>query len=104
MKYELKRVYCSRKGSLYSEIIFDFWNNEYETGYEIKLTLYKFGALFDLAFNYVRSLCGETYDISKWDLILRNVKQRKVSTWECTYTAKIFQKGESQNENNKRPV
>lgn len=88
MTYELKRVYCSRNGDNFHELIFDFWNYEYNTGYEIKVTLYKIGALFDLAFNYVRSLCGETYDISKWDLIIRNVKQRKVSTWKHTYTIK----------------
>ena len=89
MEYELKRVYYGRKGTAFREIILDLWNHNYETGYEIKITLYNFTGLFDLAYNYLRSLCGETYDISKWDLIIRNVKQRKVNTWECEYKMKL---------------
>lgn len=63
------------------EMIFDLWNHEYETGYEIKITLWGMNAWVKLIEKYVAELRGHTYDISRWDLIIRNIKQQKMKNW-----------------------
>lgn len=67
------------------EVIFDLWNDEFETGFEIKVNLYNMSAWYTVYFNelklYLNQLCGLTYDISRWDKIIRNIKQQKIGEW-----------------------
>lgn len=85
MIYTLKRCPITKKGSLFMEVIFDLWNDEFETGYEIKVNLYNMSAWYTVYFNelrlYLNQLCGLTYDISRWDKIIRNIKQQKIGDW-----------------------
>lgn len=81
MVYTLNRVNLLKHGNNFDEIILDLWNHEFETGYEIKVTLYKSGDMYALACAYLKALCGKTYDISRWDLIIRNVKQKQMKRW-----------------------
>lgn len=80
MTYKLMR--CNMKtGTLVIEIMFDLWNHEYETGYEIKVTLWNMIAWRKHIEEYTKNLLGHTYDISRWDKIIRNMKQMKLSEW-----------------------
>lgn len=88
MKYILMRCYFSKKGSQFMELVFDLWNYEYDTGYEIKVTLYKMSAWTNLIQEYATKLCGHVYDISRWDMIIRNIKQMKLDKWI------VFEEGE----------
>ena len=81
MKYTLMRCSLVKKGSIFMELIFDLWNYEYETGYEIKVNLYQMTAWNDLIYEYIKKLSGHSYDISRWDLIIRNIKQKKLDKW-----------------------
>lgn len=83
MEYTLKRCPIKRNGSLFSEMVFDLWNDEFQTGYEIKVTLYRMSAWhceIELL-SYLKLLLGRTYDISRWDKIIRNIKQKKIEEW-----------------------
>lgn len=88
MKYILMRCYLSKKGFQFMELVFDLWNYQYETGYEIKVTLYKMSAWTNLIQEYATKLCGHAYDISRWDMIIRNIKQMKLDKWI------VFEEGE----------
>ena len=88
MKYILMRCYINKKGYQFMELVFDLWNYEYETGYEIKVTLYKMSAWINQIQEYATKLCGRVYDISRWDLIIRNIKQMKLDKWV------VFEEGE----------
>ena len=44
MKYILMRCYLKKNGYQFMELVFDLWNYEYETGYEIKVTLHNMSA------------------------------------------------------------
>lgn len=77
MPYELRRINVKR-GEIFSEITFDLWNDEYSVGYEIKLTIWKYNIYFERYYQYSRSLVGKTLDISKWDKIIRDIKQNKI--------------------------
>lgn len=92
MKYALMRCYFSKKGSIYLELVFDLWNYEYETGYEIKVTLHQMSDWINQIQEYVNKLCGHVYDISRWDMIIRNIKQKKLNEWV------VFEEGEKKNE------
>lgn len=81
MIYTLKRCPIIKKGSLFMEVIFDLWNDEFETGYEIKVNLYNMLAWYNEVKLYLHQLCGLTYDISRWDKIIRNIKQQKIGEW-----------------------
>lgn len=85
MTYTLKRCPITKKGSLFMEVIFDLWNDEFQTGYEIKVVLYNQSAWYTVYFNelrlYLHRLCGLTYDISRWDKIIRDIKQQKMKDW-----------------------
>lgn len=81
MIYTLKRCPITKKGSLFMEVIFDLWNDEFETGYEIKVNLYNMSAWYNIIKSYLDRLCGKTYDISRWDKIIRNIKQQKIKDW-----------------------
>lgn len=81
MKYTLMRCNFSKKGSLFMELIFDLWNYEYEVGYEIKVNLMYMKSWENLIVEYISKLRGLTYDISRWDLIIRNIKQMKLNQW-----------------------
>lgn len=88
MKYILMRCYLKKNGYQFMELVFDLWNYEYETGYEIKVTLHNMSAWVNLIQEYATKLCGRVYDISKWDLIIRNIKQKKLNKWV------VFEEGE----------
>lgn len=81
MKYTLMRCYFKHRGSTFDTLVFDLWNNEFNTGYEINVTLYKMGDLITELEKYVKAIINQTYDISKWDLIIRNIKQKKLYSW-----------------------
>ena len=81
MTYTLKRCPLTKKGSLFMEVIFDLWNDEFNTGYEIKVILYNMSAWYNIIISYLDRLCGKTYDISRWDKIIRNIKQQKMKEW-----------------------
>ena len=63
------------------EVMFDLWNDEFDTGYEIKVTLYNMSPWYNVIKSYLNQLCGRTYDISRWDKIIRNIKQQKMKEW-----------------------
>lgn len=88
MKYTLMRCHLSKKGKMFMELNFDLWNHEYETGYEIKVTLFRMAAWITYIEKYINILCGHSYDISRWDLIIRNIKQMKLDKWI------VFEEGE----------
>lgn len=78
MIYRLMRIYPKR-GEIFGEIEFDLWNHEYNVGYIIKVTIYKnIIYKFDEYVKYCHNLVGFTYDISKWDKIIRDIKQNKI--------------------------
>ena len=77
MPYELRRI-NGKRGEIFSEITFDLWNDEYNEGYEIKLTIGKYNIFFDRYYQYARSLVGKIYPISTWDKIIRDIKQNKI--------------------------
>lgn len=81
MKYGLMRCYFKHRGSTFATLVFDLWNYEFNTGYEIYVTLYKMGVLYIELDKYIHDLIGQVYDISKWDLIIRNIKQKKIYSW-----------------------
>lgn len=85
MIYTLKRCPITKKGSFFFEVIFDLWNDEFQTGYEIKVNLYSQSAWYTFHYIelrlYLNQLCGLTYDISRWDKIIRNIKQQKIGEW-----------------------
>ena len=57
MMYELKRIH-GKKGSLFGEIVLDLWNYEYNVGYEIKVTVWKYMIYIDKHIEYLRGLVG----------------------------------------------
>lgn len=63
------------------EVIFDLWNDEFQTGYEIKVVLYNMSVRYNVIKLYLELLHGKTYDISRWDKIIRNIKQQKMEEW-----------------------
>lgn len=77
MLYELRRINV-KHGEIISEITFDLWNDVYNVGYEIKLTIWKYNIFFEKYYQYARSLVGKTFPISTWDKILRDIKQNKI--------------------------
>lgn len=77
MPYELRRINVKR-GEIFSEITFDLWNDEYNVGYEIKLTIWKYNIHFERYYQYARSLVGKNLPISTWDKIFRDIKQNKI--------------------------
>lgn len=81
MIYTLKRCPITKKGSMFMEVVFDLWNDEFQTGYEIKVLLYNMSAWYNELRLYLHQLCGLTYDISRWDKIIRNIKQQKIGEW-----------------------
>lgn len=81
MTYTLKRCYIPRKGALFMEVVFDLWNDEFQTGYEIKVLLYHMSAWYSVIKAYLAKLCSKTYDISRWDKIIRDIKQQKMENW-----------------------
>lgn len=81
MIYTLNRCHITKKGSLFMEVIFDLWNDEFQTGYEIKVSLYNMSAWYNELKLYLHQLGGLTYDISRWDKIIRNIKQQKIGEW-----------------------
>lgn len=83
MKYTLKRCPLTRNGTLFKEIVFDLWNDEFQTGYEIKVTLCNMypGRIELELMAYLNLLLGRTYDISRWDKIIRDIKQKKIEGW-----------------------
>lgn len=81
MKYTLMRCQIKKIGSRVIELIFDFWNYEFDTGYEIKVNLWHMTAWIKQIEKYTAELSGHTYDISRWDLIIRNIKQMKLANW-----------------------
>lgn len=81
MIYTLKRCPLTKKGALFMEVIFDLWNDEFQTGYEIKVNLYNMSAWYNEIILYLNQLCGLTFDISRWDKIIRNIKQQKIKDW-----------------------
>lgn len=81
MIYTLKRCPITKKGSLFMEVIFDLWNDEFQTGYEIKVVLYNMSVRYNVIKLYLELLHGKTYDISRWDKIIRNIKQQKMEEW-----------------------
>lgn len=78
MTYQIKRVHPMRKGDKFREIWIDIWNYEYNTGYEVKVTIYNKSEIFDYILKYAQSFIGETLDISKIDYIIRKIKQGRV--------------------------
>lgn len=83
MIYRLMRI-TSKRGEIFGEIEFDLWNHEYNVGYIIRLTIYKTCIYkLDDYIKYCRNLVGFTYDISKWDKIIRDIKQNKID-WSDT--------------------
>ena len=66
---------------LFMEVIFDLWNDEFQTGYEIKVTLYNMSKWEIPLRSYLKLLCDREYDISRWDKIIRNIKQQKMLEW-----------------------
>lgn len=78
MTYRLMRVHHKR-GHIFGEITLDLWNHEYNTGYEIKFTVWKYLIYLDDDLKYLQNLVGFTYDVSYWDKIIRDIKQHKRS-------------------------
>lgn len=78
MTYELKRVSVGKHGSHFSEIIFDLWNEEFKQGYEIKVTIWKYHCVFGDLFKYAKLFTGQIKEISKWDKIIRNIREYKL--------------------------
>lgn len=78
MKYTLRRCCLSKRGAIFSELTFDLWNSEYNVGYEIKVTIWKHNIFAEELHQYARGFIGQTLDISKWDLIIRNIKQYRL--------------------------
>lgn len=76
MTYRLMRIHHKR-GQIFAEITLDLWNHEYNTGYEIKFTVWKYLIYLDDDLKYLQNLVGFTYDISYWDKIIRDIKQHK---------------------------
>ena len=76
MIYRLMRIHHKR-GEIFGEITLDLWNHEYNTGYEIKFTVWKYLIYLDDDLKYLHNLVGFTYDISYWDKIIRDIKQHK---------------------------
>lgn len=81
MIYTLQRCPITKKGSSFMEVVFDLWNDEFQTGYEIKVLLYNMSAWYNELRLYLHQLYGLTYDISRWDKIIRNIKQQKIGEW-----------------------
>ena len=81
MIYRLMRI-NEKKGDIFGEITFDLWNHEYNVGYEIKVTIYKYHVHINDILRYCHNLVGFTYDISKWDKIIRDIKQNKIDWGE----------------------
>lgn len=81
MIYTLQRCPITKKGSIFMEVNFDLWNDEFQTGYEIKVLLYNMSAWYNELRLYLHQLHGLTYDISRWDKIIRNIKQQKIGEW-----------------------
>lgn len=81
MKYVLKRCPIVKRGMLFMEVIFDLWNDEFQTGYEIKVTLCNMSKWEIPLLAYLKLLYEREYDISRWDKIIRNIKQQKMSEW-----------------------
>ena len=81
MTYELKRCYFKQRGTTFAVVVFDLWNSEFNTGYEIYVTLYRADVYMGYLEKYIKELVGCIYDISKWDFIIRNIKQKKINSW-----------------------
>jgi len=73
MKYTLMRI-RHYKGTIFSCIIFEFWNSQYKTGYDIELTINCTVTAFHERVNIILPYVGKTYDIGKWDKIIRDLK------------------------------
>lgn len=78
MTYQLRRVSVGKRGSHFSEIIFDLWNEEFRQGYEIKVTIWKYHCVYCELFEYAKQFTGQIKDISKWDKIIRNIREYKL--------------------------
>lgn len=78
MEYMLKRVSIGKHGINFSEIIFELWNDEYRQGYEIKVNIWKYNCVFGELFNYAKQFTGQIKEISKWDKIIRNIREYKL--------------------------
>lgn len=77
MKYRLMRI-NEKRGNIFGEVTFDLWNHEFEVGYEIKINIYRYHIYLNDILRYCHKLVGYTYDISKWDKIIRDIKQNKI--------------------------
>lgn len=77
MIYRLMRI-NEKHGEIFGEITFDLWNHEYNVGYEIKVTILKNHVFIKDILRYCHNLIGFTYEISKWDKIIRDIKQNKI--------------------------
>ena len=73
MYYVLMRTCIINKTTYFPLLIFDLWNEKYDTGYEVHITInarQKKSACL-LANDYR----GKIYDISDWDKIFREIKE-----------------------------
>lgn len=75
MYYMLMRVHMLSRSSRYVVLVFDLWNEQLETGYEVHLTISakKKQSAFAIAKDYIACI----FDISDWDKIIREIKECK---------------------------
>ena len=70
-QYELKRVWIKKFGLKGRILVFDLWNNEQSTGYEVHLIVYHgINKAFRIAYDYI----GKTFNINAWDELITCIK------------------------------
>lgn len=69
--YKLMRVFIKRFGMVGRCLVFDFWNYQENTGYEVHVIIYHD---INKAWRIASSYLGQTHTIVAWDELITYIK------------------------------
>lgn len=69
--YKLMRIWVKRFGIVGKILVFDLWNSEEHTGYEVHVTInHNIKKAYNIAYNYI----GQTHTNVAWDELITCIK------------------------------